>query len=92
MLHMKRTAVIAALQSRCGFLPGEFVVCWVESQAIHSKVQHYQLIDAALGVIERGTWKVSDAVREQPWLPNGPIPTQVLWSRATAPATGVTTA
>jgi hypothetical protein len=90
--HLHNTDLIAALQSRCGFLPGEFVVCWVESQAIHSKVQHYQLIDAALGVIERGTWKVSDAVREQPWLPNGPIPTQVLWSRAAAPATGVTTA
>jgi hypothetical protein len=38
------------------------------------------VIDAALGVIERGTWKVSDAVEEQPWLPNGPIPIQVTWS------------
>jgi hypothetical protein len=26
--------------------------------------------------------KVSDAVREQPWLPNGPIPTLTSWSRA----------
>jgi hypothetical protein len=50
-------------------------------------VQHYQLIDAALGVVERGTWKVADAVEEQPWLPNGPIPTQVSWSlSATKPA------
>jgi hypothetical protein len=31
-------------------------------------------------VIERGTWKVTDAVAEQPWLPNGPIPTEVTWS------------
>ncbi len=38
------------------------------------------MIDAALGVIERGTWKVTDAVAEQPWLPNGPIPTEVTWS------------
>jgi hypothetical protein len=38
-------------------------------------------------VIERGTWKVADAVNEQPWLPNGPIPTQVSWSlSATKPA------
>jgi hypothetical protein len=43
-------------------------------------VQHYKLIDAALGVIELGTWKVADAVAGQPWLPNGPIPTQVTWS------------
>jgi len=31
-------------------------------------------------VVERGTWKVTDAVNEQPWLPNGPIPTEVTWS------------
>ena len=43
-------------------------------------MQHYKVIDAALGVIERGTWKVADAVKEQPWLPNGPIPTHVTWS------------
>ena len=56
-------------------------MAWVESQAIAtSKVQHYKVIDAALGVIERGTWKVVDAVNEQPWLPNGPIPTEVTWA------------
>jgi Transmembrane protein of unknown function (DUF3556) len=43
------------------------------------------VIDAALGVIERGTWQVADAVAEQPWLPNGPIPVQVTWSRESAP-------
>ncbi len=43
-------------------------------------MQHYRLIDAALGVTEHGTWKVADAVAEQPWLPNGPIPTSVEWS------------
>jgi len=42
--------------------------------------QEYKVIDAALGVIERGTWKVADAVEEQPWLPNGPIPMNVTWS------------
>ena len=81
--HLHDEDLINALQARCGFAPGEFVVCWVESQAIHSKVQHYKVIDAALGVVERGTWRVSDAVAEQPWLPNGPIPTTVTW-RATS--------
>ena len=85
--HLHNEDLINAVQARCGFEPGEFVVCWVESQAIHSKVQHYKVIDAALGVIERGTWKVSDAVDEQPWLPNGPIPTEVSWRATTdAPA------
>ena len=78
--HLHNEDLIAAVQKEAGFEPGELVIAWVESQAWGSKVQHYKLIDAALGVIERGTWKVSDAVAEQPWLPNGPIPTQVTWS------------
>ncbi len=73
--------LIEAVQRRVGFAPGELVVIWVESQPVQSDVQRYQLIDAALGVIERGTWKVADAVREQPWLPNGSIPLTVTWRR-----------
>jgi uncharacterized membrane protein YkgB len=80
--HLHNEDLIAAVQKEAGFEPGELIIAWVESQAWGSKVQHYKLIDAALGVIERGTWKVSDAVAEQPWLPNGPIPTQVTWSLA----------
>ncbi len=80
--HLHNEDLIAAMQKEAGFEPGELVIAWVESQGWGSKVQHYKLIDAALGVIERGTWKVSDAVAEQPWLPNGPIPTQVTWSLA----------
>jgi hypothetical protein len=68
------------VQDEAAFEPGECVIAWVESEAFGSGVQHYQLIDAALGVVERGTWKVADAVKEQPWLPNGPIPTEVIWS------------
>ena len=79
--HLHNEDLIAAVQDEAQFAPGELVVVWVESQAIHSKVQHYKVIDAALGVIERGTWKVTDAVDEQPWLPNGPIPLQVTWTR-----------
>ena len=78
--HLHDEDMIAAVQREAAFEPGELVVVWVESQAWGSKVQHYKVIDAALGVIERGTWKVTDAVNEQPWLPNGPIPTEVTWS------------
>ncbi|HUH71768.1 MAG TPA: DUF3556 domain-containing protein [Mycobacterium sp.] len=78
--HLHDEDLIRAVQREAGFEPGECVIAWVESEAVGSGVQHYKLIDAALGVIERGTWKVADAVAEQPWLPNGPIPTQVSWS------------
>jgi hypothetical protein len=78
--HLHNEDLIRAVQTEAAFEPGECVIAWVESEAFGSGVQHYQLIDAALGVIERGTWKVADAVSEQPWLPNGPIPTSVTWS------------
>jgi uncharacterized membrane protein YkgB len=78
--HLHNEDLIAAVQREAAFEPGELIVVWVESQGWGSEVQHYKVIDAALGVIERGTWKVADAVAEQPWLPNGPIPTEVTWS------------
>jgi uncharacterized membrane protein YkgB len=80
--HLHNEDLIRAVQQEAAFEPGELVVVWVESQAWGSKVQHYKVIDAALGVVERGTWNVADAVNEQPWLPNGPIPTTVTWSKS----------
>ncbi|MFT4042605.1 MAG: DUF3556 domain-containing protein [Gordonia sp. (in: high G+C Gram-positive bacteria)] len=72
--HLHDEKLIAALQRRVKFAPGEFLVAWIESQPIHRGTQAYKVIDAALGVIETGTYRVTDAVNEQPWLPNGPIP------------------
>jgi len=51
--HLHDADMIQAVQREAGFEPGECVVAWVESEAFGSGVQHYQLIDAALGVIER---------------------------------------
>jgi len=79
--HLHNADLIAAVQSEAQFEPGELIVVWVESQAWGSSVQHYKLIDGALGVIEKGTWKVADAVEAQPWLPDGPIPTEITWQR-----------
>ncbi|GAA4821471.1 DUF3556 domain-containing protein [Actinomycetospora corticicola] len=85
--HLHNADLIAALQRRCHFAPGELVVAWVESQPIHKGIQEYQVIDAALGVVERGWWSVKDAVDAQPWLPDGPIPLHPTWRRD--PAEGV---
>lgn len=84
--HLHDERLIAAIQRRCNFGPGEFVVAWIESQPIHKGTQEYKVIDAALGVVERGTYKVADAVAEQPWLPNGPIPFDVQWTMDSAGA------
>jgi hypothetical protein len=77
--HLHDERMIAAVQRRAGFEPGELVVVFVESQPIHRTTQAYRVIDAALGVVERGTWQVRDAVAQQPWLPDGPIPLAVEW-------------
>lgn len=78
--HLHNEDLIAAMQTEAAFEPGECVIAWVESEAFGSGVQRYKLIDAALGVIEHGTWEVADAVSQPPWLPDGPIPIQVSWS------------
>lgn len=79
--HLHDEDLINAVQDEAMFQPGELVIAWVESEAFGSGIQHYKVIDAALGVIECGTWKVADAVKEQPWLPNGPIPLNVTRTR-----------
>ncbi|MBA3741867.1 DUF3556 domain-containing protein [Sporichthya sp.] len=79
--HFHDDDLLAAIQKRCGFEPGEFIVVWVESQPIHKPTQTYKVIDVATGVLERGTWNVAEAVNEQPWLPNGPINLNVTWTR-----------
>ena len=78
--HLHDERLIGAVQKRCNFAPGELIVVYIESQPIHKKTQAYRVIDAALGVVERGTYVVSDATDEQPWLPNGPIPHHVTWT------------
>ena len=77
--HLFDERTIAAVQKRCHFEPGEFISVWTESQPLHKKTIEYRVIDAALGVVERGHYDVRDVVKEQPWLPNGPIPYVTTW-------------
>lgn len=77
--HFHSHRLIEAIQRRCNFAPGEFIVVWVESEPVGHGRQEYWVMDAAVGVVERGSWSVAQAVEEQPWLPNGPIPTRVHW-------------
>ncbi|QRY64430.1 DUF3556 domain-containing protein [Gordonia sp. PDNC005] len=86
--HFHNKHLIDALQRRCNFAPGEFIVAWIESQPIHKGTQEYQIIDAALGVVERGTYRVNDAINTQPWLPDGPIPFDVHSRADVAPLAG----
>ena len=80
--HLHDQSLINAIQNRCQFAPGEFTVVWVESEPVWQGRQQYWVMDAAVGVVERGSWAVKDAVKEIPWLPDGPIPVQVDWRLA----------
>jgi hypothetical protein len=71
--HLHDQSLIRAIQRRCQFGPGEFIAVWVESEPVFSGIQRYWVMDAAVGVVETGTWKVRDAVAEKNWLPDGPI-------------------
>jgi hypothetical protein len=73
--------MLEAIQDRCQFEPGEFIVVWIESEPMLRGRQEYWVMDVAVGIIERGNYSVADSVREQPWLPNGPISTVVTWRK-----------
>jgi hypothetical protein len=75
--HLHGQALVEAVQERCEFEPGELVVVYAESEPIGNGRQRYWVMDAAVGIVERGSWAVRDAVEEQPWLPNGPIPLRI---------------
>jgi hypothetical protein len=77
--HCLDERLIAALQERCQYEPGDVVVAWTESQPAFSKKVQYRVIDAALGTVEKGWYHNDDAYNTQPWLPDGPIPHTITW-------------
>ncbi len=78
--HFSNEQLVAALQKRCHFEPGEVRVVMLDAQPIHKQTQQYRLVDAATGEFERGYVRVADMVTRQPWADD--VPVQVL-SRVT---------
>ncbi|MDO0975308.1 DUF3556 domain-containing protein [Mycolicibacterium frederiksbergense] len=71
--HMSNEQLVAALQQRCHFEPGEVRIVMLDAQPIHRQTQQYRLVDAATGEFERGYVKVSDMVVRQPWDDTVPV-------------------
>jgi hypothetical protein len=71
--HMHNEQLIAAMQRRCRFEPGEVRVVLLDAQPIHRQTQAYRLVDAATGEFEHGLVKVSDMVTRQPWADDVPV-------------------
>jgi hypothetical protein len=78
--HMHNEQLIAAMQERCHFEPGEVRVVLLDAQPIHKQTQEYRLVDAATGEFERGVMRVADMVTRQPWADD--VPVEVTWSKA----------
>ncbi|QZH58417.1 DUF3556 domain-containing protein [Mycolicibacterium farcinogenes] len=71
--HLHNEQLVAALQQRCHFAPGELRVLMLDGQAIQHQWQEYRIVDAATGELERGTFRVADVVDRQPWDHDVPI-------------------
>lgn len=71
--HMHNEQLIAAMQKRCGFEPGEVRVVLLDAQPIHRQQQAYRLVDAATGEFESGYVDVADMVTRQPWDDDLPV-------------------
>ncbi len=77
--HFHNEQLLAAVQERCAFAPGELRVVMIESQPAHVQRQHYRIHDAAEGLIEEGYVNVADMVQRQPWLgETGAFPVEVI--------------
>jgi hypothetical protein len=87
--HCLDERLIAGMQERCQYEPGDLVIAFTESQPAFTKKVQYRVIDAALGTVEKGWYHNDDAYNEQPWLPNGPIPHTVTWTMPGYVASGV---
>ena len=73
--HLHDESLIAAVQERCHFAPGDLRVVIMESQPLGHPVQQYRIVDAAAGLIEEGEVDVADMVARQPW--DGDLPFHV---------------
>jgi Transmembrane protein of unknown function (DUF3556) len=71
--HFSNEQLVAALQKRCHFGPGEVRVVMLDAQPIHRQTQQYRLVDAATGEFERGYVRVADMVTRQPWADDVPV-------------------
>ena len=80
--HLHDEQLLAALQERCRFAPGEVRVVMLEAQPFHKAVQRYRLVDAATGELERGHIAVADMVAAQPT--DTDLPVHVISSTASA--------
>lgn len=80
--HLHHEALLAAIQERCSYQPGELRVIMLESPPFGRPVQRYRIVDAATGPIESGEVDVAEMLTRQPW--ESDLPFRVTSRQATS--------
>ncbi len=70
--HLHDERLLAAVQERCGFAPGELRCLFVESQPLFGSGQAWRIVDAAGGELAAGTVETATLRALQPWGESGP--------------------
>lgn len=71
--HLHDEKLIAAMQKRCDFQPGDVRVIIIESEPFNKGTQLYRLVDAATGQFASGHVKVRDLLDRQPTATDVPL-------------------
>ncbi len=83
--HLNGAQLLAAVQAQCDFAPGEVRVVSIESQPLFRPTMAWQVLDAASGVVARGTTDLR-AMRDVPPWPAGAYADALLARRRAASA------
>lgn len=67
--HLHDERLLEAVQSQCGFEPGELRCVFVESQPMGRRTMHWRIWDAAAGKIDDGLIDVTELAELQPGPP-----------------------
>lgn len=65
--HLHREQLLRAIQTQCGFEPGELRCIFVESQPLGRSTLGYRIHDASTGLLEEGALDLQELRTRQPW-------------------------
>jgi hypothetical protein len=81
--HLNGTQLLDAVQTQCGFAPGEVRVVMVESQPLFRPTMQWKVVDAVTGLVAAGETDLRAMRDVQPW-PTGTSAVALARRRATA--------
>jgi Transmembrane protein of unknown function (DUF3556) len=65
--HLHHEQLLAAVQARCDFAPGDLRCVFLESQPLGKPWMHWRVVDAADGLVDEGRIVVANLLAHQPW-------------------------